>query len=463
MFANPNEDAFYNGGLGLVGISQTLRLGKNSFWKNSIGYTINKYDFDQDNFLDGEDRRKYRAVEARENTNRFIYSTQFNSKFSARFNMRSGILAEQYNLISDVIDRDDRPNSQIPDSDADGIPDFFFQVRDVNETFWLVQPYVQGEYKFSDDFSVTGGLHAQYLSVNDDIAVEPRVGASWQFRPSQKLSFAYGLHSQNVPFPILFLLEETSQGNFEETNRDLGFMKSHHFVLGYDRKLGNDWRIKAEAYYQDIFDVPVEQSDTSSYSVLNEGADFVFDERTSLVNNGTGFNYGIELTIEKFFSKGYYGLLTTSLYESRYEGADGIERSTAFNNNYVVNALVGREWKIGAEKRNVFTIDTKLSTSGGRPYTPVNVAASIANNNDQILFEDRAFSERLRSYLRWDVKFGIRLNSPKSKISHQFFLDLQNVTNRANEFTRRYNEVTQEENIVEQIGFFPDILYRIQF
>lgn len=463
LFANPNEDAFYNGGLGLVGLSQTLRLGKNSFLRNSIGYTINKYDFDQDNFFSTTDRRKYRAIEARENTNRYIFSSQFNSKISSQFSLRAGTLAELYNLKSDVIDRDDRPLSQIPDGNNDGIPDFFFQVRDVDEDFWLVQPYIQGDYKFSDDFGITGGLHVQYLSVNDDIAIEPRIGASWQFRPNQRLSLAYGLHSQNVPFPILFLREEIDDEVFEETNRSLGFIKSQHFVLGYDRKISQNWRLKAEVYYQDIFDVPVEGSDSSSYSVINEGADFIFDERSSLVNEGTGFNYGLELTIEKFFSKGYYGLLTTSLYESRYKGGDGIERSTAFNNNYVVNALVGREWKIGADKRNVFTIDTKFSTSGGRPFTPVDVQSSITNNNDQVLFERRAFDERLRSYLRWDVKFGVRLNSAKSKISHQFFLDFQNVTNRQNEFTRRFNEVTQQENIVEQIGFFPDILYRIQF
>ena len=257
--------------------------------------------------------------------------------------------------------------------------------------------------------------------------------------------------------------EETTTGVFEQTNLDLGFIRSHHYVVGYDRKLGDEWRLKAELYYQDLFDIPVEDDPNSSYSVINEGGDFVFDERGSLVNNGTGYNYGIELTLEKFFSKGYYGLLTTSLYESRYEGGDGIERNTAFNNNYVVNLLFGREWKIGKEKRNAFTFDTRFSNSGGRPYTPIDVAGSIANNNDEVLFEGLAYSERLDPYMRLDVKFGFRINSKRKQISHQFFVDLQNVTNTTNQFTRRFNEVTQQENVVEQIGFFPDILYRLQF
>ena len=48
-------------------------------------------------------------------------------------------------------------------------------------------------------------------------------------------------------------------------------------------------------------------------------------------------------------------------------------------------------------------------------------------------------------------------------MSHQFFVDLQNVTNRENVFVERYNPVTDEINEVTQIGFFPDFMYRIQF
>jgi hypothetical protein len=77
--------------------------------------------------------------------------------------------------------------------------------------------------------------------------------------------------------------------------------------------------------------------------------------------------------------------------------------------------------------------------------------------------EEMAFSERYDDYFRWDVKFGFRLNGKNSKVSHQFFVDLQNVTNRENIFVERYNPVTDEINDVNQIGFFPDVMYRIQF
>ena len=55
------------------------------------------------------------------------------------------------------------------------------------------------------------------------------------------------------------------------------------------------------------------------------------------------------------------------------------------------------------------------------------------------------------------------MNSKKRQISHQFFIDIQNVTNRENIFARRYNRQTNEVNEAYQLGFFPDFMYRIQF
>jgi len=331
---------------------------------------------------------------------------------------------------------------------------------DFKENYQLLQNYAQAEYKVSDRLSTTFGIHTQYHEFTEKFIAEPRAAISWQQSNVQRISVAYGLHAQAIPAPILFYREETSPGVTEATNVDLDFMKAYHFVIGLDRNLGPSWRLKTELYYQSLFDVPVTSS-PSSYSIINEGSDFIFEQEGSLVNDGTGFNYGTEITLEKFFSNNYGLLLTGSLFESQYEGSDGIQRSTAFNNNYVVNALFGKEWKFGASGQNAWTFDTKLTSSGGRPFTPIDLEATRNNAGREVRMDNIAFSQRYGSYFRWDVKFGVRLN--RKKVSHQFFVDFQNVTNRKNEFVRRYNEVTDQINTVEQIGFFPDVMYRIQF
>ena len=107
------------------------------------------------------------------------------------------------------------------------------------------------------------------------------------------------------------------------------------------------------------------------------------------------------------------------------------------------------------------TFDTRFVTSGGRPFTPIDLEATRQNGGREMLIEDQAFSQRLDDYMRLDLKFGFRLNA--GKVSHQFFVDLQNVTNRQNVLTERYNPVTDQIDPVYQIGFFPDFMYRIQF
>jgi hypothetical protein len=210
-----------------------------------------------------------------------------------------------------------------------------------------------------------------------------------------------------------------------------------------------------------LANVPVE-STPSSFSLLNAGADFVFPEKNRLVNEGSGTNIGAELTVEKFFSQGWYSLLTVSVFDSKYKGSDGIERSTAFDGGYVANVLAGKEFKIGASGRRFLTLDTKVTAAGGRPYTPVDLQASKAAGRE-VLVESQAYSLRLEDYFRWDVKIGMRLNSAKRKLSQTFFLDFQNVTNNSNIFAVRYNPVRNEVGKTYQIGFFPDLMYRVEF
>lgn len=452
LFANPSVDAFPSSQMGLIGLKHNVLLGKDAYLRTVIGFSTEQNEYIQDNYLDNG--QKFRSVENEDITNRLTVLSYFNKKFNARLSMRAGLQAESYSLESKLLDRDNRP-----DEDGDGLPDWFV-VRDFNDNLGLFQAYVTTQYKLNEKITLNTGLHGQYLGYNEASAIEPRAAINWNFLPKHTLSVGLGFHSQMQPLPIYFYQEQIEPGIYARTNENLDFTRSRHYVLSYDYRPGSNWRVKAETYYQSIIDAPVENV-PSSFSVLNAGADFVFPDRGSLVNEGIGRNYGVELTVEKFFSKGFYGLFTTTLYDSEYEGSDKIRRNTAFNNQYIVNFLAGKEWKAG--KKLAFTLDTKLTTSGGRCYTPVDLAATRANNGREVLDEINAFSEQFDPYFRWDLKLGFRLNSLTRRLSQQFFVDLQNFTGAENIFVRRYNEVTDQVNDVNQIGFFPDIMWRIQF
>jgi len=290
--------------------------------------------------------------------------------------------------------------------------------------------------------------------------VEPRLGASYKLG-KHLVSLGYGLHHQSIAYPIVFLNENVN-GVLTQTNRNLEFVRSNHFVLGYDVKFARGWRAKAEGYYQTISNAGVEQT-SSSYSTLTEGADFGFSNDVfALVNEGSGTNYGVEFTLEKFFSDGFYGLFTASFFESKYKGSDGIERNTPFNNQRVLNLLAGKEFYLDDNNKRILFADTKITYAGGRFYTPIDLEESQILGYQQVV-EDESFSLQNEDYFRWDIKFGLKINSEKKKQSHQFYIDLQNVTAQENIFARRYNRLTNQINDVYQIGFFPDVGYKFQF
>ena len=457
LFAAEDEDSFVEGQFGAIGLKHNLIIGEKTYWRTVIGGATNGNTFAQDRYFNmgTDEERKLRVTEVDNTESQFSVSSYINTKLNAKQTIRAGVLYQ--NLGSDAFFAD---RVDTPDEDGDGDRDWF-TVYDFDGSFSVIQPFAQTQYRLNEKITLNAGLHGQYSTLNEQFVLEPRAAFTYALNPKNKINIGYGLHSQNAPLPILFLNEDIN-GELVRTNEDLDFIRSQHFVIGYDAKLGTNWRLKTELYYQLIDRAPIE-STASSYSTLTEGADFSFSEdKTSLVSEGTGFNRGIELTLEKFYSKGYHVLATASFFESKYEGSDGIERSTPFDNGYVVNLLGGKEFKVGKAKKNAFVVDTKLTTSGGRWYTPVDLEASRAEGFE-ILDDTQAFTQQYDSYFRWDVRLGMKFNSLKKKISHQFYLDFQNVTNRQNVFVRQYNRLTNNVDQIDQIGFFPDFMYRVQF
>ncbi|MEM6397982.1 MAG: TonB-dependent receptor [Bacteroidota bacterium] len=452
VFADPSRNSYPRSRFGVLGVKHNIITGDNTYIRTVLAGTLQNLEYEEfevDQF--GADSLLF--SEAQDNNLRYSLKSFINSKLNNRTSIRAGIQADINSLETTV---DDRIGS--PDRDEDGLPDLD-RIRDFDDDFGLWQAFAQVRHRLTEDLTINAGLHAQYFDLSEAFGFEPRLGLEYAASPKLTLTAGYGRHNQTPAFPVFFFrdLESGAPG----ANSELGFLTADHLVGGATWLFAPNWRLKSEVYYQWLSNVPVDPF-SSSFSLLNAGADFVFPERGSLVNEGTGTNYGLELTLERTFSNNWYMLLTGSVFESTYEGSDGIERSTAFNTQYVGNLLLGREIPIGKDKRNRLTINTRVSASGGRPYSPIDLDASIAADTD-IRDETNAFSLTFDDYFRWDFKIGVQFNSPSRRFSQSFFIDFQNLTNRENVFTRQFNRVTQREDVLFQAGFFPDIQYRIQF
>lgn len=368
----------------------------------------------------------------------------FNKKFSSKNQLTAGIISDRSRL--------KLRQDYIPDGDS--VLTTFFNTT---ENVTLVRGYSNLNHRFSDKLSSNFGLYYQLFTLNSKQSIEPRWNIKYQIRPNQSLSFGTGLHSQTQPLEVYFYQTSNSSGQMELTNKDLGFVKSFHNVLGYDVNFSKHLRLKAEVYGQYIFDAAVEKA-ASSFSMLNSGADFYFPDKTNLVNEGKGYNYGVELTLERFLDKGFYYLVTASVFESKYKGSDDVWRNTAFNTGFVTNILGGKEFKLG--KKGLMGIDTKIAYAGGQPYTPFDLAASEAQG--YVVFkENEAYGLRNDAYVRWDLKFSYTRNGRKA--TQKWYIDLQNVTNRQNVYIKTLNPKTGSTDVINQIGFFPNVNYQITF
>jgi hypothetical protein len=451
FFAEKDADSKAVSQIGFVGVKHTLFLNDKNYFRTVVGLANTQNRYDEQKYTDTSYAKSYLNTDVNDRINRISVNSMFNTKMSNNLSGRVGILLDNKNLVSKVSAR-----SYEIDKDKDGLNDLF-QIRNIDGNVTTLEPYATVKWRANQELDVTFGLHGQVHTQVNNFAIEPRLGINYRVGEKSSVNLGYGLHSQLQPLPVFFLLSPDNNNNLLPLNGKLDFSKAHHTVLGYDYKPAANWRVKAETYFQYLYNVPVEK-ESSSFSILNAGADFVFPQVGNLVNEGTGENYGIELTIEKFFSEKYYALVTASVFESKYKGSDGIKRNTAFNNEYVVNFLLGKEWKITNSMD--FTTDIKFTTAGGRYASPILLEASRLAKTE-IRDESKAYSEKLGAYVRLDTKIGVRMN--KKGWSQQFFFDFQNVTNHKNVFLKKYGVTSQNETTVYQIGFFPDLLWRVQF
>jgi len=445
LYGNGNQVDF-SSKIGIIGFNHFKQINKKSFISTTVG--LNYASTDQTGY--DTDRPTVTSFIKEENKvakTSYNLSTTYNSKINSRLFVKVGLQHEVIGL-------------DLYYKTKERIFDNYKQIWDYNSSTNLTQAFAHLKYNITEKIALNTGIHSQLFSLNNSFAIEPRLGLTYNVTNKSSFNFGYGLHSQMQPINVYFLQSTDANGITYYNNKNLDFTKSHHFVLGYNIQPFADWRIKTEIYYQSIYNVPV-NTFSSTYSMLNTGSTFKTDLQDSLTNKGTGQNYGIELTIEKFFSKGYYGLFTSSVYSSKYSGSDGIERNTAFNGRYVFNLLAGKEWKVGSTKRNKISTDLKFTNAGGRAYTPIDLTASNTLGREQL--STNIYSSYYENYYRIDVKVGFNLNSGKRKLSHTFSLDLQNITNHSNVFSQSYDSKSQAISTTYQLGFFPNFIYKLQF
>jgi len=460
LYGVSNENQLFGSSTGIVGMAYSKSLSTSSFFKFTAaaseagsyanqGLVYRGTNFHLDSIVPN--------LGFKFSDQKYSFNFFLNKKYSNQLSMKVGMFNDLYRTIT--IDS------------AYNINTYKWMNRwDNTSAYFLFQPYVQLKYKLNDKFMVTGGLHAQYLTLNGSKSLEPRLGAKYNINAKQSLGLGMGMHSQMLPTYVYFYHQQDAAGNYVRDangnyymhNLNVGFIRSAHFALSYDNYIKPGTHIKVEAYYQHLYDVPIEQR-SSAFSLMNQGSGFSRFFADTLVNKGTGDNYGVEITVEKFFSKSFFFMLTGSVFNSTYTGSDGVLRNTDFNGNYATNLLVGKEFKLTAKQ--TLSLGIKITAAGGHRFTPIDTAAS-RKSADVVYVDPKTNTLQLKDYFRIDAKINYVLNT--KRFTHEIGLDLVNVTNNKNVLAQSYNRdgadrATNPVVNTYQLGFLPIFYYKIDF
>ncbi|MES2800287.1 MAG: TonB-dependent receptor [Bacteroidota bacterium] len=375
----------------------------------------------------------------------------FNHKFNPRHLLKAGVNVDGFywNMLD---------SGKVIVTDAN-----FTNRWDFQGSAALIQPFIQWKFRVTENMDFTAGLHSQYFSLNNSVSiVEPRIGWKWRMKKDQSLFAGAGMHSGTQPYYTYFYHKFDGEGNKVLHNKNMGFTRSLHSAIGYEKVFKKKLNIRTEVYYQYLYDVPV-TIEPSSFSLINMGGGFSRIFPDSLENTGTGYNYGIELTIQKYFDKSFFVMFSSSLYSSKYKGSDGILRNTSYNGNYIFNLLGGYEFKLNA--KHSLTAGLKITYAGGKRYGVPD--DSLSAYYDDLIYRDSAFNElQFRDYFRLDLKISWRMNA--NRVTHEFGLDLVNILNTKNLLGLAYAPNLADPTaapIAErlQLGFLPIFYYKIDF
>jgi hypothetical protein len=440
LFATSN----FGSRMGILGLTHTRLLNSNNYIYTTVSLSGNASHTDyREVEVPGETALEQRY---KDDMGRWTWrlSSTLNTRINAAHKLRSGVIVslDHFRMLSDDFNRETgRMDRQLDDRG--------------NAT--VVQAFTSWKWRWNEQWTMTSGVHLLHHGLNGATSVEPRLGLRYQQSPVQAFTLGGGLHSRMEATMTYLAKVEDAEGRVTRPNERLGLTRAAHAVIGYERMLAEDVQVKAEAYYQYLYDQPVENDRTSGFWLGNY--DGWFTTRT-LVNEGRGYNAGVEVSAEKFFTRGWHGMATLSVFEAKYKAMDGRWYHSRFDLGTVGNVLAGKEWKLKrTDKDRVITAGVRYSVMGGQWSTPIDLEASIAAGVQKL--SDATMSRKGDPIGKLDMVVSYRVGRPR--VGHEFKVDVQNVLNAQTPVYEYFDRRTGTIKTIDQLAMLPVLQYTLRF
>ncbi len=319
-----------------------------------------------------------------------------------------------------------------------------------------LEAFANWRYLIGESITMNAGMHFIQFYLNNNYSVEPRLGIQWNVNPRHTLSAGFGVHSRKESMTLYSGNYFLPDGSVINPNMNLELSKARHYVLGYNYRMGQHMRLKTELYYQDLYDIPAYPF-PPYFTTLN--FDFGF-EGAMLTNYGSGYNTGVEVSLERYMTNGFHFMVNGTLYDSKYKNRLDEWLNTKYNGSFASSGLIGKEFKVGSGKQHTLSISSRYILAGGMRYLPIDTEASMANRTTLRIW-DNGFSEKLSDYFRVDLMLKFRRN--RSRYSGEWTIDMMNILNRQNQLEEYWDNSIGNFKAEYQNPFILILSYRIQF
>ncbi len=420
--------------MGVVGLSYTRLMKNEKYLKYSIALMGDDITNNKDT-LDLERAKSYLSDESYK-THRITNTLEYGQNIGKNLVLKSGLTVTLLgnNLQYSEYDRVDKT--------------FYEHINNKSSLgeLRLFQSYIQTLWNSTSRLSFTAGINFMHFNLNGSSSLNYSASGAYQFDNGNNMSVSVGKYAQVLPIGTYF----TSQ-----TNHDLELMNSLKANIAYGWQIRNDFKISIEAYYEKLSNIPVISNESINYWMLNDLVGFSTEE---LVSDGLGRNYGAELTIERFFNKGFFMLASGSVYNSEYSLGDDQYYNTRYNGKFNSSLMLGKEFKL--KNDNVISLSFRNLVFGGQWYKPADEGIT-RNIRDFFGSEQSHLTKQNKTYWRSDFRFSFRKNNKRN--SWIIALDVQNLFNITNTRDEIYNIDLQDLQYENQVGLIPIISFQVDF
>ena len=438
------------------GVTHNVYLGNGWKWNTAVAYSLFKNDGDDyyadyyygDDPVSADKNTFPKYAEMRQKNQQFTVQTGLQKRFSDAFLSKVGVNYNEYYF-----------DINLKMADAVGATELH-PIYEADSHTGLLTAYLSNSWQWNRWMTFNFGVNSEYFRLTKEKTFEPRAALQWNPGYANSFSLGYGLHSKLEKMDVYFYKDE----NGKYANQDLDMSKAHHLLLSWMHRFNDKLNLRVETYYQSLYDLPVENDINSTYCVLNR-REYYVDK--ALNNEGKGRNYGVDVTLERYMSNGWYGMINGSLYKSEYKAMDGVWRNTLYNRSYLFKVLGGKEWMVGKRKQNVLSVNAKFTMQGGLRRTPGDLEATKALYDaghieaDVVLKDKEAFSQQYDALPIVDLTVSYKIAG--KHCDHTIAIEALNLTGAKPPYCYTYNYKKNRIDTTDAELSFPNVYYRITF